>query len=88
MENNSSLIKKCEVCEIDATCLCFECLNYFCESCFKLIHDKKKIKHKKEKIDPFVPIDIKCSEHPRGIMDLFCLDDKGKNIYIYNKYII
>ena len=78
MENKSNLIKKCEVCEIDATCLCFECLNYFCESCFKLIHDKKKTQHKKEKIDPFVPIDIKCSEHPHGIMDFFCLDDKGK----------
>ena len=83
MEKKSSLIKKCEVCEVDATCLCFECLNYFCESCFKLIHDKKKTQHEKEKIDPFVPVDIKCPKHPRIIMDLFCTEEKGKTIYIF-----
>ena len=82
MEEKSNLIKKCEVCEEDATCLCFECLNYFCESCFKLIHDKKKTRHKKEKIDPFIPIDFKCPEHPRIIMDLFCSEEKGKKLLI------
>ena len=88
MEKKLILIKKCEVCEIDATCLCFECLNYFCESCFKLIHDKKKTHHKKEKIEPYIPVDIKCPEHPRIIMDLFCSDEKGKIIYIYNIFEI
>ena len=87
MEKNSKLIKPCNICENDATCLCFDCLNYFCESCYKLIHDKKKKEHKKEKADPFVPIEIKCPEHPNGIMDFFCIQEKGK-ILIYNILII
>ena len=82
MEKNSILVKKCGICELDATCLCFECLNYFCDSCYKFIHEKKKIQHKKEKIDPYVPPEIKCPEHERGIMDLFCVDEKGKLILI------
>ncbi len=44
--------KFCNICENDATCLCFDCMNYFCDSCYKLIHDKKKKEHKKEKADP------------------------------------
>ena len=82
--NNKGLIKPCNICENDATCLCFDCLNYFCESCYKLIHDKKKKEHKKEKADPFVPIEIKCPEHPNGIMDFFCVKEKGKLLYIIN----
>ena len=43
-----------------------------------MIHDiKKNPQHKKENIDPFVPIDIKCPEHPMDRMNLFCLDEKG-----------
>ena len=102
MEKNSKLIKPCNICENDATCLCFDCLNYFCESCYKLtffkllfiininfifkilVHDKKKKEHKKEKADPFVPIEIKCPEHPNGIMDFFCVKEKGKLLYIIN----
>ena len=76
MEKN--FLKKCSICENDSYYICFECFNYYCESCYKLIHDKKKVIHKKEKIDPFVPIEIKCPQHPRCIMDLFCLDEKGK----------
>ena len=79
MEKKLKLIKSCNICENDATCLCFECMNYFCDSCYKLIHDKKKKEHKKEKADPYVPIDIRCSEHPNGIMDFFCVDENGKN---------
>ena len=26
-------LKKSEVCLIDATCLCFQCMTYFCDSC-------------------------------------------------------
>ena len=79
MEKKSKLIKQCGICEEDASCICYECLNYFCESCYKFIHDKKKYnQHKKEKIDVYVPIDIKCQYHERGIMDLFCVDEKGK----------
>ena len=54
-----------------------ELLNY------KFVHDKKaKNNHKKEKIDPYVPPEIKCPYHERGIMDLFCVDEKGKKYYI------
>ena len=73
---------KCYICESDATSLCTTCQEYFCDSCFKLIHDKKKTKHEKESIDVFVPIDIKCPEHPNVPLNLFCTDEKGnKNIF-------
>lgn len=73
---------KCDICESDATSLCNTCEEYFCDSCFKLIHDKKKAKHEKESIDVFVPIDIKCPEHPNVPLNLFCTDEKGnKNIF-------
>ena len=71
-------VKKCEICNSNATCLCFQCNNYFCDNCYKVRHDiKKNPQHKKENIDPFVPIDIKCPEHPMDRMNLFCLDEKG-----------
>ena len=48
-----------------------------------MIHDiKKNPKHKKENIDLFVPIDLKCQEHPKDRINLFCLDDKGNFIII------
>ena len=73
------LIKECELCGINATCLCYKCLNYFCELCFKLVHDKQKnSNHKKEKIDSYVPIDLKCPDHPDHPIYLFCIDEKGK----------
>ena len=79
MKNNASNIKSCEYCEANASCLCFECLEYFCESCFKYIHEKqKKSKHKKEDIDPYIPIDLKCPDHPNNANNLFCNDEKGK----------
>ena len=72
-------MKDCEICKSNATCLCFECNNYFCERCYKLIHDiKNDPQHKKENIDSFVPIDLYCPEHPKNRIDLFCLDDRGK----------
>ena len=77
--------KNCEICESDATNLCLTCQNYYCESCFKLIHDKKQKSHKKENIDYYVPIDIKCPEHPLVPLNLFCTDEKGNLLYIYNK---
>ena len=72
-------LKKCESCQIDSTCLCFQCMSYFCDSCFKLTHNNEKKKlHKKDKIDPFAPIDIKCLQHDLHPMDLFCVKEKGK----------
>ena len=82
MEKNIKLIKHCDFCSSDSTCLCFECLNYFCENCFKIIHSLQKNKeHKKEKIDLYIPIDLKCPQHPKIPIDLFCVDEKGKTRY-------
>jgi hypothetical protein len=71
-------LKKCEVCGIDATCLCFQCMSYYCDSCCKL-HDKNEQNksHKKDKIDYFVPIDLKCPEHKLYPNGLFCINEKG-----------
>jgi hypothetical protein len=78
-------MKDCSICKSNATCLCFECNNYFCERCYKLIHDTKKDpQHKKENIDSFVPIDLYCPEHPKNRIDLFCLDDRGKLNILFN----
>ena len=39
MDKNDN--KHCEICEIEATCLCFDCINYYCDDCFKYVHEKK-----------------------------------------------
>ena len=81
MEKNKSGIKYCDICGSNATSLCYECLQYFCDSCYKLIHDKpKNSEHKKELIDPFVPIDLKCPDHPKNALSLFCQDEKSNYI--------
>ena len=82
MESNQKNIKQCEFCQIEATSLCLECNNYYCDSCYKISHDKEEYsKHKKEKIDYFVPIDTKCQDHPKYPMHLFCCDEKGRSSY-------
>ena len=82
MEKKNKLIKECEICKSDSTCLCYECNSYFCNKCYKMIHDiKNDSKHKKENIDLFVPIDLKCPEHPKDRICLFCLDEQGNYIY-------
>ena len=74
--------KKCEICEENATSLCLKCMSYFCDSCFKFIHEKKNKKdHQKELIDLFAPIDTKCPDHPLIPVTLFCINEKG-NFYI------
>ena len=79
MKKELKLIKNCEFCGVNATSLCFECLEYFRESCFKWVHEKQlKSTHKKENIDLYVPIDLKCPDHPNNSNNLFCVDDKGK----------
>ena len=86
MENVKSVIKVCDICGSNATSLCFQCLQYFCESCYNLIHNKlKNSKHEKNLIDPFFPIDLKCPKHPKDSLSLFCLDEKGK--YICNNIL-
>ena len=79
MEEIQNKVKKCEICQAEATSIWYKCFSYFCESCFKFVHDKQPNRdHKKEKIDYFVPIDIKCPEHTKNIINLFCVDEKGK----------
>ena len=74
-----SKLKKCEICQIDSTCLCFKCMSYFCDICFKSAHSNEERKyHKKDKIDNFAPIDIKCKSHKLYPMDLYCVNEKGK----------
>ena len=42
-----------------------------------MVHSKpKKSKHKKEEIDPYNPLDLKCPEHQKVPYNLFCLDEK------------
>ena len=83
-QQNKNKIKECDICGLNATCLCFKCIQYFCESCFKLIHDKQKNStHKKEPLDPYIPIELKCQDHPIIPITLFCLDEKGKIILFF-----
>ena len=75
---NQKNFKQCEICKEMATSLCLECISYFCDECYKYIHNKKvNNQHKKEKIDYFVPIDTKCPDHPKQVISLFCVDEKG-----------
>ena len=79
MKANENM-KVCEICKENAVFLCFTCKNYFCIKCYKYVHDMKiNSDHKKENIDPYIPIDIKCPEHPDHPIYLFCKDEKGKN---------
>ena len=80
MDEKKKDIKCCDICKSEASIICLECIcNYYCESCYKLIHSIKiNSNHKKEQIDPFFPIKLRCSEHKKNTFNLFCLDDKGK----------
>ena len=81
MEQNNKSLKECGLCSENATCLCFQCMNYFCERCYKFVHNlQKNLNHKKETIDPFVPFEFKCSEHPTNPYNLFCSDEKVKSL--------
>jgi len=51
---------------------------YFCDSCYKVVHNLKiSSHHKREKLDYFVPMDIKCPDHPNDRINLFCTDENG-----------
>ena len=34
--------KLCEICGEAAKSLCLSCLSYYCDACYKFVHDKKK----------------------------------------------
>jgi len=74
------ILKEFELCNTYASCLCFECNNYYCNKCYEIIHSIKKSPiHKKEDIDAFVQIDLKCQKHPKDRINLFCVDEKDKS---------
>ncbi len=76
--------KKFEMCKLKARNLSLDCMNYYCESCYKLIHEKEAtIHHLNEKSDYFIPFDTKCKEHPSNPLAYFVWIIKV--IYI-NKY--
>ncbi len=78
MKESNNLIKHCEICNSEAKSLCFECFSYFCDSCFKFVHEKScNNDHKKEEIDYLVPIDLKCQQHPKNIINLYCVEERG-----------
>ena len=86
MEEKQKNFKQCNICKAEeAKSLCFECFSYYCDSCFKCVHEKDINKgHKKGKIDYFVPLDIWCPNHEKNALNLFCVDEKGnkKNIIL------
>ena len=71
--------KSCELCKDFATNICYDCSFYLCDSCFDFLHNKdENIFHKKESINPIIPIDLKCKKHPKVLLALFSVDEKGK----------
>ena len=86
MEYNQKNFKYCDMCKVtEATSLCPKCFSYYCDICFKSVYNREKNStHKKEKIDNFVPIDTRCPEHQGNNMNLFCIEEKGNIIIIYN----
>lgn len=78
-KEKSKNFKDCEICKSDASCICYECQSYFCEKCYKVIHEGENVlQHKKEKVDIFIPIILKCPEHSKEKISLFCLEEKSK----------
>ena len=79
MELNQVNYKQCDMCKAkEASSLCPQCFSYYCDGCFKQVHEASKNKeHKKEKIDDFIPIDTRCPDHAGNNINLFCLDEKG-----------
>jgi len=84
MEIKQKNFKQCDVCKADeATSLCPQCFSYYCDKCFKCVHEKKEnIEHKKEAIDYNVPIDTWCPDHDKVAINLFCLDEKRNKFNI------
>ena len=81
MEIEPKNFKQCDICRgVEATSLCPQCFCYYCDECYKPVHNRINNKnHKKELIDFNVPIDTRCPDHPGNNINLFCLDEKGNN---------
>lgn len=69
----------CELCKGPATNICYDCSFYLCDDCFDYLHIKKvNSEHKKEKIDPIIPINIKCPRHPKMLLSFYCIEENSK----------
>ena len=81
MEIKPKNFKQCDICRgVEATSLCPQCFCYYCDECYKPVHNRiNNENHKKESIDFNVPIDTRCPDHPGNNINLFCLDEKGNN---------
>ena len=79
METKQKNFRYCDMCKIGvATSLCPQCFSYFCDICYKAVHGRKEnSEHEKEKVDDNVPIDTRCPEHEKIVINLFCVDEKG-----------
>ena len=59
-------------------------MEYYCDSCYNIAYKSEKRKnHKKEKIDYYLPMDMKCPEHNLNPINLFCIEEKGNAIIIF-----
>ena len=87
MEEKQNNFKQCNMCkDAEAVIFCPQCFNYYCDACYKPVHERKKNNgHIKEQIDYFIPIDTICPQHEKNSMNLFCLDEKGNYNFYYFK---
>ena len=77
MEENKNIL--CEICGSLASSLYARCIEYYCDSCYKLVHARKeKAEHEKSAINYIIPVETKCQNHPKYPKELFCVDEKGK----------
>ena len=76
---NQQNFKIYDMCKVnEAKILCIQCFRYYCDGCYKQVHEKKENKeHKKEAIDYNIPIDTSCPDHDGNNINLFCIDEKG-----------
>ena len=69
----------CELCKNPASNICYDCSFYLCDSCFDYLHIKKvNSEHKKEKIEPIIPINIKCTKHQKMPLSFYYIEENSK----------
>lgn len=85
MADNLTRLKKCDSCISESFWICFQCKKYYCDKCYKIIHDLKSDNpHEKTKINPYLSIDFFCPNHQEYPLELFCFNDKGNFHFIIN----
>ena len=79
MENTKKNFKTCDICGEESNIICFDCFQYFCNSCSNFIHGKKiNENHIKENMNYLSMIEIKCDIHKNQKLEYFCLDENSK----------